>query len=81
MRLGLERASLVADQRAAVDKFQELQRKQELSEQNGELLQRKAGEQLEVLDPPSLPVTTTYLSIVAISSRPMPMSAMCRFQS
>jgi len=48
-------AEMIANQRAAVDKFQELQRKQELTEQNGELLQRKAGEQLEVLDPPSLP--------------------------
>ena len=48
-------AEMITNQRAAVDKFQELQRKQELSEQNGELIQRKAGEQLEVLDPPSLP--------------------------
>ena len=29
--------------------------KEQLAEQNGDLLQRKAGETLEVLDPPSLP--------------------------
>jgi polysaccharide biosynthesis transport protein len=48
-------AEMIANQRTAGEKYQELQRKQELTEQNGELLQRKAGEQLEVLDPPSLP--------------------------
>ena len=48
-------AEMIGNQRAANEKYQELQRKQELTEQNGELLQRKAGEQLEVLDPPSLP--------------------------
>jgi len=48
-------AELIGNQRAATEKYQVLQSKQELTEQNGELLQRKAGEQLEVLDPPSLP--------------------------
>ena len=32
-----------------------MQRSQDLTEQNGELLQRKLGENLEVIDPPSLP--------------------------
>jgi succinoglycan biosynthesis transport protein ExoP len=49
-------AEMVANQRAASEKYQILQTKQQLTEQNGELLQRKAGENLEVLDPPSLPV-------------------------
>jgi polysaccharide biosynthesis transport protein len=48
-------AEMSANQKAATDKYQELQRKQELTEQNGDLLQRKAGEQLDVLDVPSLP--------------------------
>ena len=43
------------NQRAATEKFQELLNKQELTEQNGALLERKLGENLEVLDPPSLP--------------------------
>jgi polysaccharide biosynthesis transport protein len=46
---------LQTNQRAASEKFQELQSKQELTEQNGALLERRLGEQLEVLDPPSLP--------------------------
>jgi uncharacterized protein involved in exopolysaccharide biosynthesis len=50
-------AEMVANQRAAGDKFQVLQSKQELTEQNGELLSRKAGENLDVLDPPSLPTS------------------------
>jgi polysaccharide biosynthesis transport protein len=49
-------AEMVANQRAAGEKYQILQTKQQLTEQNGELLQRKAGENLDVLDPPSLPV-------------------------
>jgi succinoglycan biosynthesis transport protein ExoP len=48
-------AEMVGNQRAATEKFQILQTKQELTEQNGELLSRKAGENLDVLDPPSLP--------------------------
>jgi len=50
-------AEMVANQRAATDKFQVLQRSQDLTEQNGELLSRKAGENLDVLDPPSLPAS------------------------
>jgi uncharacterized protein involved in exopolysaccharide biosynthesis len=50
-------AEMVANQRSATDKFQVLQTKQELTEQNGELLSRKAGENLDVLDPPSLPTS------------------------
>jgi uncharacterized protein involved in exopolysaccharide biosynthesis len=49
-------AEMIANQRAASEKYQVLQTKQQLTEQNGELLQRKAGENLDVLDPPSLPV-------------------------
>ncbi len=48
-------AEMVATPRAATEMFQVLQSKQELTEQNGELLSRKAGENLDVLDPPSLP--------------------------
>lgn len=39
----------------ARDKYQQLQNKQQLADQNNELLSRKAGENLDVLDPPSLP--------------------------
>jgi uncharacterized protein involved in exopolysaccharide biosynthesis len=46
---------MIANQKAASEKFQLLQRSQDLTEQNGELLQRKLGENLEVIDPPSLP--------------------------
>ena len=49
-------ADLVRDERSAAEKYQTLQVKQQLTDQNGELLQRKAGENLDVLDPPSLPV-------------------------
>jgi uncharacterized protein involved in exopolysaccharide biosynthesis len=49
-------ADLVRDERTAAEKYQILQAKQQLTDQNGELLQRKAGENLDVLDPPSLPV-------------------------
>jgi len=49
-------AEMISNQRAASEKYQILQSKQQLTEQNGELLQRKAGENLDVLDPPSLPV-------------------------
>ena len=47
---------LVHESQEAREKYQVLQTKQQLAEQNGELLQRKAGENLDVLDPPSLPV-------------------------
>lgn len=48
---------MIQNQKAASDKYLELQRKQELAEQQNDLLQRKAGENLDVLDPPSLPTT------------------------
>jgi succinoglycan biosynthesis transport protein ExoP len=48
-------AEMIANQKAASEKYQTLQRSQDLTEQNGELLQRKLGENLEVIDPPSLP--------------------------
>ena len=49
-------ADLKANQSAASDKFQLSQRSQDLTQQNAELLQRKLGENLEVIDPPSLPI-------------------------
>jgi succinoglycan biosynthesis transport protein ExoP len=52
-------AEMIANQRAAADQYQVLQSKHQLTEQNGDLLERKAGENLEVLDPPSLPVQPT----------------------
>jgi chromosome segregation ATPase len=48
-------ADLIRDQKAATEKFESLQDKQQLTQQNSDLIQRKAGEQLEVLDSPSLP--------------------------
>lgn len=48
-------AEMIGNQRAADEKYQELVKKQELADQNGDLLQRKAGENLDVLDVPSLP--------------------------
>jgi succinoglycan biosynthesis transport protein ExoP len=48
-------ADMIRDQKAATEKFETLQGKQQLTQQNVDLLSRKAGEQLEVLDPPSLP--------------------------
>ncbi len=47
---------LQRDQQNAALKYQEMLRKSELTAQNGDLIQRKAGEALEVLDPPSLPI-------------------------
>lgn len=49
-------ADMMRDQQAAQMKYQELKGKQQITEQNKELIQRKAGETLDVLDPPSLPV-------------------------
>lgn len=49
-------AELTHDSQEAREKYQILQNQQQLAEQNGDLLQRKAGENLDVLDPPSLPV-------------------------
>jgi uncharacterized protein involved in exopolysaccharide biosynthesis len=48
-------SEMVANQRAASEKYQTLQKQQQLAEQSGALLERKAGETLLVLDPPSLP--------------------------
>ena len=47
---------LQRDQANSTMKYQEMQKKSELTAQNGDLIQRKAGEALDVLDPPSLPV-------------------------
>jgi succinoglycan biosynthesis transport protein ExoP len=48
-------ADLIRDQKAATEKLTVLEGKEQLTEQSDQLLQRKAGEQLEVLDPPNLP--------------------------
>ena len=48
-------ADLTRESQTASEKYQLLQAQQGLTEQNGELLSLKAGEQLDVLDPPSLP--------------------------
>lgn len=48
---------LLRDQANATEKYQTMLRKQELTAQNGDLIQRKAGEALDVLDPASLPTT------------------------
>jgi len=48
-------AELLENQKAASQKYQVLLSKQELADQNSDLLQRKAGENLDVLDVPSLP--------------------------
>jgi capsular polysaccharide biosynthesis protein len=50
----LNQAKKLADQH-----YQELESKQQLTEANSQLIQRKAGEVLEVLDPASLPVQPT----------------------
>lgn len=50
---------LLRDQKTATEKLQEQQAKNQLAQQNSDLLQRKAGENLEVLDPPSLPEKPT----------------------
>ena len=47
---------ILRDQDNAVKKYQDLVRKQEMTAQNGEMIQRKAGENLDVLDSPTLPV-------------------------
>jgi uncharacterized protein involved in exopolysaccharide biosynthesis len=49
-------AELTHDSQEAREKYQILQNQQQLAEQNGDLLQRKAGENLDVLDPASQPV-------------------------
>jgi succinoglycan biosynthesis transport protein ExoP len=52
-------AQMMANQTAAAEKYQTVQRNEDLIEQNGELLQRKLTENLEVIDPPSLPMAPT----------------------
>ena len=56
---GIEARSvdLLRDQANATEKYQSMLKKQELTAQNGDLIQRKAGETLDVLDPASLPTT------------------------
>jgi succinoglycan biosynthesis transport protein ExoP len=49
-------AELTHDVQDSRERYNSLQNTQQLSTQNEELLQRKAGENLDVLDPPSLPV-------------------------
>ncbi len=49
-------AELTHDIAEARDHFNGLQNTQQQTDQNAELLSRKAGENLDVLDPPSLPV-------------------------
>jgi uncharacterized protein involved in exopolysaccharide biosynthesis len=49
-------ADLVRGEKDATEKYQAFVNKQSLTDQNDQLLQRKAGENLEILDPPSLPV-------------------------
>lgn len=49
-------ADLTHEIQEAREHFNSLERQQQLTEQNGELLSRQAGEHLDVLDPPSLPV-------------------------
>jgi succinoglycan biosynthesis transport protein ExoP len=50
-------ADLQREQANATLKFQTMLQKQDLTAQNNDLIQRKAGEKLEVLDSPSLPIT------------------------
>jgi uncharacterized protein involved in exopolysaccharide biosynthesis len=52
-------AQMMANQTAAAEKYQTVQRNEDLIEQNGELLQRKLTENLEVIDPPNLPQAPT----------------------
>ena len=50
----LHQAKMLADQN-----YQDLEKKQQLADANTQLIQRKAGEVLEVLDPPTLPIQPT----------------------
>jgi uncharacterized protein involved in exopolysaccharide biosynthesis len=52
-------AQLMSDQQQANQKYQELVKKQSLTDENRQAQVRKAGEQLEVLDPASLPESPT----------------------
>ena len=46
---------MLRQERLANGKYEDLLRKQQIVDENGELVQRQAGEQLNELDPPSLP--------------------------
>ncbi len=59
-------SDLIRDQKNAGEKFQEMLKKSEMTAQNSDLIQRKAGESLEVLDPPSLPVNPSNPNRVMI---------------
>jgi succinoglycan biosynthesis transport protein ExoP len=48
---------LLREQANATEKYQTMSKKQDLTAQNGDLIQRKAGESLEVMDSASLPTT------------------------
>jgi uncharacterized protein involved in exopolysaccharide biosynthesis len=50
-------ADLTREQANATVKYQTMLQKQDLTAQNNDLIQRKAGEKLEMLDSPSLPTT------------------------
>lgn len=50
-------ADLQREQANATKKYQDMLSKQELTAQTTDLIQRKAGEALDVLDPPSIPFT------------------------
>jgi uncharacterized protein involved in exopolysaccharide biosynthesis len=46
---------MLRQERLANAKYEDLLRKQQIVDENGELVQRQAGEQLNLLDPPSVP--------------------------
>ena len=46
---------LIRQEKTDSDKYQQLLAKENLAEQNGQLIQRRAGESLNMLDPPNLP--------------------------
>jgi uncharacterized protein involved in exopolysaccharide biosynthesis len=50
---------MIESQRLATQEYQRLQAQQQLTQQNNALLERKAGENLDIIDPPSLPVQPT----------------------
>ena len=50
-----EYEEMLRQERLANGKYEDLLRKQQIVDENGELVQRQAGEQLNELDPPSLP--------------------------
>lgn len=52
-------ASLMRDRTVAAERYEELSHKQQLAEQGKDVTARKAGENLELLDPANLPETPT----------------------